>query len=69
VAISFLSIATVVFFFVVQPLNKLQERAKRNKTSEDPTEKKCPECLSSIPIKATRCAFCTAKQPAVKAKA
>jgi large conductance mechanosensitive channel len=69
VAISFLSIAVVIFFFVVQPLNKLQERAKRNKTSEDPTEKKCPECLSTIPIKATRCAFCTAKQPADKAKA
>jgi large conductance mechanosensitive channel len=64
VAISFLSIAIVIFFFVVQPLNKLQERAKRNKTTEDPTDKKCPECLSTIPIKATRCAFCTAKQPA-----
>lgn len=64
VAIAFLSIAAVVFFFVVQPLNKLQERANRNKTPEDPTEKKCPECLSKIPIKATRCAFCTSKQPA-----
>lgn len=64
VAISFLSIAAVVFFFVVQPLNKLQERAKRNKTAEDPSEKKCRECLSTIPIKATRCAFCTSKQPA-----
>jgi large conductance mechanosensitive channel len=66
VAISFLSIAVVVFFFVVQPLNKLQARANRNKTTEEPTEKKCPECLSTIPKAATRCAFCTSKQPASK---
>jgi large conductance mechanosensitive channel len=61
VAISFLSIAAVVFFFVVQPLNKLQERAKRNKTVEEPTDKKCPECLSVIPKAATRCMYCTTK--------
>ncbi len=66
VAISFLSIALVVFFFVVQPLNRLQARANRNKTTEEPTEKKCPECLSTIPKAATRCAFCAAKQPALK---
>jgi large conductance mechanosensitive channel len=59
--ISFLLIATVVFFFVVQPINQMLKRAARNKTPEDPTEKKCPECLSEIPIKATRCAFCTSK--------
>jgi large conductance mechanosensitive channel len=59
--ISFLLIATVIFFFVVQPINQMLKRAARNKTPEDPTEKKCPECLSEIPIKATRCAFCTSK--------
>jgi large conductance mechanosensitive channel len=30
-----------------------------------PTTKECPECLSVIPIKATRCAYCTAKLPPV----
>ena len=35
--VSFLTIATVIFFFVVKPLNKLQERAARKKTPEDPT--------------------------------
>lgn len=65
--ISFLLIAAVVFFFVVQPINKLQARANRNKTPEEPTEKKCPECLSTIPKAATRCAFCTAKLSAGKA--
>jgi large conductance mechanosensitive channel len=59
--ISFLLISTVIFFFVVQPINHMLKRAARNKTSEDPTEKKCPECLSTINIKATRCAFCTSK--------
>lgn len=59
--ISFLSIAIVVFFFVVQPINKLQNMAVRNKTPEESTKRKCPECLSEIPKAATRCAFCTAK--------
>ena len=57
--ISFLLISTVIFFFVVQPINQMLKRAARNKTPEDPTEKKCPECLSEIPVQATRCAFCT----------
>lgn len=59
--ISFVIVAAVVFFLVVQPLNRLQAQATRNKTPEEPTEKKCPECLSTIPKAATRCAFCTAK--------
>lgn len=61
--ISFVSIAAVVFFFVVQPLNKLNERAKRLKNPEEPSDKKCDECLSTIPKAATRCAFCGVKQP------
>lgn len=57
--VSFLLVAAVVFFLIVQPINKLQQRATRNKQPESPTDKKCPECLSTIPIDATRCAFCT----------
>jgi large conductance mechanosensitive channel len=59
--ISFLLIAGVIFFFVVQPLNKFVTLSSRNKTADEPTEKKCPECLSQIPKAAKRCAFCTAK--------
>ena len=59
--ISFLIIASVVFFFVVQPINKLQEIANRSKKPAEPTDRKCPECLSTIPKAAKRCAFCTAK--------
>lgn len=59
--LSFLIIASVIFFLVVKPLNKLQERASRNKTPEDPTEKKCPECLAKIPKAAKRCMYCTSR--------
>lgn len=59
--VSFLLISSVIFFFVVQPLNKLTAHANRNKTAEDSSEKKCPECLSTIPKAAKRCAFCTSK--------
>ncbi|MFI5240732.1 MAG: large conductance mechanosensitive channel protein MscL [Candidatus Saccharimonadia bacterium] len=59
--VSFLILAAVVFFFVVTPINKLNELANRNKKTEDPTTKKCPECLSEIPFSAKRCAFCTTK--------
>lgn len=56
--ISFLIIAFVVYFFVVLPMNKLQQISRAGKTL-DPTTKKCPYCFSEVNIKATRCAFCT----------
>lgn len=59
--ISFLLIATAVFFFVVRPVNALMARRKteRDVVSES---KQCPECLSNIPKAAKRCAFCTSAQ-------
>jgi large conductance mechanosensitive channel len=57
--IAFVSIATVIFFFVVQPINKLQTLATKNKAVEDPSTKDCPYCLSSVPVKAKRCMYCT----------
>jgi large conductance mechanosensitive channel len=60
--ISFLLVALVVFFFIVQPLNKYIAFSNRKKTTDDPTDKKCPECLSVIPKDAKRCAFCTSVQ-------
>jgi large conductance mechanosensitive channel len=57
-AISFLLIAASVFFFIVRPVNWLMERRK-TETPVDPVTRECPRCLSNIPIKATRCAFCT----------
>jgi large conductance mechanosensitive channel len=57
--VSFLLIATAVYFFVVVPVNTLMARAKKGELPPDPTTRKCPECLSEIPIAARKCAFCT----------
>ena len=55
--ISFLVIAAVVFFFVVKPVNHLMGRGEEEE--EEPKNKECPHCLTSIPIEATVCAACT----------
>ena len=57
--ISFFLIAAAVYFFVVLPVNALIARMHRGEKPADPTTKKCPECLSEIPIDARRCAHCT----------
>jgi large conductance mechanosensitive channel len=57
--ISFLLIAAAVYFFVILPMNALMARMRRGEAPPDPTTKECPECLSTIPIAAKRCAFCT----------
>jgi len=58
--ITFVIVAAVVFFFVVKPVNALISRSRREPPS-DPTTRRCPECLSEIPIEARRCAFCTSQ--------
>jgi large conductance mechanosensitive channel len=56
--ISFLLVAAAVYFFMVAPMNAWRARAARSPIPADPTTKKCPECLSEIPIAARRCAQC-----------
>jgi large conductance mechanosensitive channel len=58
--VTFLIVALVIFFFVVKPVNALMARHKVD-TSVDAKTRACPECLSDIPVAATRCAFCTAR--------
>jgi large conductance mechanosensitive channel len=55
--ISFITIAIVIFFFIIKPVSKINSMKKQAPLSS--TTKECPECLSQIPIKAKRCAFCT----------
>jgi len=57
--ISLVLIGFSVYFFVVLPMNTLTAHLKSKQPPEDPTTKKCPECLSEIPKDAKRCAFCT----------
>jgi large conductance mechanosensitive channel len=59
-AITFLSVAAAVFFFVVKPVNAIADRRRRSADADDPA-RACPECLSEIPKAAKRCAFCTAE--------
>jgi large conductance mechanosensitive channel len=61
--ISFVVISAVVFYFVVKPVNRLMALRKSD-TPILPTTRECPYCLSSVPIKATRCAYCTSELPA-----
>jgi large conductance mechanosensitive channel len=56
--VTFIIIAAVVFFFVVMPVNHLVALSQRGRQAPGPTTRDCPECLSRIPLKATRCAFC-----------
>jgi large conductance mechanosensitive channel len=62
--ISFLITAATVYFVVVVPINKLN--GIRKGPPPETTTKVCPECLSNIPAKARRCAYCTSVQPEVK---
>ena len=62
--ISFLILALVVFFFVVKPVNSLMNLHKPKEPAA-PTTRDCPFCLSSVPIQATRCAYCTSQLPPV----
>ncbi len=55
-AISFLILAAVVYYLIVAPLAKISSRFQHN---VEVTTKDCPECLSTIPIAASRCMYCT----------
>jgi large conductance mechanosensitive channel len=57
--VAFLMVGSAVYFLVVLPINALTARMRRGEAAPDPTTKKCPECLSEVPIAARRCAFCT----------
>ena len=56
--ITFVIVAAIVFFAIVKPMNWLIARSRKEPPA-DPTTRKCPECLSEVPLEAHRCAFCT----------
>lgn len=61
--ISFISVAAVVFFLIVTPINHLMARA-RTEPPIEPTLRQCPECLMDVPRAARRCGHCTSVLPA-----
>lgn len=64
--LAFLSVAAAIYFFVVVPLGKIEERLLGPKAV---ATRECPQCLSEVPVAAQRCAFCTSELPAVAANA
>jgi large conductance mechanosensitive channel len=56
--LTFAIIAAVVYFLVVAPMTRFLTWRQRN---AEATTRDCPECLSTIPIAATRCMYCTSQ--------
>ncbi|MDX1661258.1 MAG: large-conductance mechanosensitive channel protein MscL [Gemmatimonadota bacterium] len=53
-------IVAFAVFLLVKGINRMR-REEEGAEPEEPTVKKCPHCLSDIPSKAGRCAYCTAE--------
>lgn len=55
-------ITALVLFLLLKAMNKLMELGKKkDEEPAAPTTKKCPYCLSEIPVEATRCPHCTSQ--------
>ena len=61
--IAFILTALMLYYFVVVPANRLMTRFQGEPDAAPPAKDECPECLSSIPAGARRCAYCTAVLP------
>ncbi len=64
--VSFLITAAVIYFLIIAPMNRIMDRVR---PAAPVTTRKCPECLSEIPLSARRCAFCTVEVAPVAAAA
>ncbi len=60
--LSFVIIAAVVYFLIISPMARVMARADRNKEA---STRQCPQCLSDIPVGATRCMYCTSELPPI----
>lgn len=60
--LSFVIIAAVVYFLIVAPIARINSRFAK---AVEVTTRECPECLSTIPIAASRCMYCTVAVPPV----
>ena len=58
--LAFVLVAAVMFWLVIKPVNRLMS-ARRVEEPVAETTRECPQCLSTIPVAAHRCAFCTSQ--------
>ena len=58
----FVIFIAVIYFLIVSPMTRIMSIADRKKEA---TTRSCPECLSEIPVGASRCMYCTAQIPSV----
>jgi large conductance mechanosensitive channel len=63
--INFVAVAAAVYFLIVVPYNTITNRMKRGEQEPESTTKVCPECMSTVPREARRCAYCTSQLVAV----
>jgi large conductance mechanosensitive channel len=57
--ITFLVVVVVIFFLIALPYQRYLDKKAAKAAQAPPTTRACPECLSQIPLAATRCSFCT----------
>jgi large conductance mechanosensitive channel len=62
--VAFLLVAAAIYFIIVVPMKTIQTRLAKPAAPPAPATKECPECLSTIPLAARRCAHCTVVLPA-----
>ena len=62
--INFLINAAAIYFLIVIPMKYVLARTQKPVAAAEPATKTCPQCISAIPLAATRCAFCTEPVPA-----
>jgi large conductance mechanosensitive channel len=55
--LSFVLVAAVIFFLVIKPVNHMM--SKLGRVPDEAPVRECPECLTKVPVAATRCAACT----------
>ncbi|MFD9033899.1 large conductance mechanosensitive channel protein MscL [Streptomyces sp. NPDC059567] len=66
-AIAFVITAAVLYFMIVVPMAKVQERFAKEEADAKSEKRDCPRCFTEIPAVATRCAHCTSEVEPVAA--
>ena len=60
--LEFVIVAAVIYYLIVAPMARVTARFTK---AAEVTTRECPQCLSTIPIAATRCMYCTSQVPPV----